>query len=136
MTEQMTTSLYKEEIKTEKEYSISQYQKDAARTFLSTNDNDKDILHCIVGMQTEIGELADPFKKKIYYGKELDKVNVSEELADTMWYIVNLARIMDIDIIQSLKNNIQKLRVRFPEKFTNENAISRDLEAERKELEK
>ena len=41
-----------------------------------------------------------------------------------------------IDIFRSLQNNIDKLKVRYPEKFTEECAINRDLVAERAELEK
>lgn len=115
---------------------IEQYQKESSRTFLTTNDHDKDILHCLIGMQTEIGELVDAYKKHIYYGKPLDKVNVSEEIADTQWYIQNLCRLENIDFNQALINNIEKLKIRYPEKFTKENAIERDLIAERKELEK
>jgi len=35
-----------------------------------------------------------------------------------------------------MENNINKLRVRYPEKFTEENALNRNLELERKVLEK
>jgi NTP pyrophosphatase (non-canonical NTP hydrolase) len=41
-----------------------------------------------------------------------------------------------LDLFQLLTNNINKLLVRYPDKFTNEAALNRDLEAERKELEK
>ena len=132
----MTTGLYKEEKKINQEYSLKDYQQDASRTFLSKGDLEKDILHCLVGMQTELGELADPFKKQIYYGKSIDMVNVSEEIADTMWYLVNLARLTNVDLLKSLTNNIEKLKVRFPEKFTSDNAINRNIDAERKQLEK
>lgn len=134
-----TTGLYNEEPKQNNEklgYTIEQYQKEAARTFLTKGSRDLDVLHCLVGMQTELGELADPYKKQIYYGKELDKTNVAEELADFWWYAVNLARIENIDLVKALQNNIAKLKVRFPEKFTEQNAIERNLEAERVELEK
>lgn len=40
------------------------------------------------------------------------------------------------EIETGLENNINKLKVRFPDKFTTENALNRNLEAERKELEK
>ena len=134
-----TTGLYNEEPKQEMEkkgYTIEQYQKDASRTFLSKEDKTIDIFHCIVGMQTELGELADAYKKHIFYGKELDITNVSEEIFDLLWYAVNLARIEKIDLVKGMQNNIAKLKVRFPEKFTEQNAIERNLEAERKELEK
>ena len=135
----MSTGLYTEEPKQNNEklgYTIEQYQKEASRTFLTKGSRDLDVLHCLVGMQTELGELADPFKKEIFYGKELDKTNVAEEIADKMWYLVNLARIENIDLVKALQNNIAKLKVRFPDKFTEQNAIERNLEAERVELEK
>ena len=135
----MSTGLHKEEPKMEiekKVYTIEQYQKDASRTFLSKEDKTIDIFHCIIGMQTELGELADAYKKHIFYGKELDITNVSEEIFDMFWYAVNLARIEKIDLVKGMQNNIAKLKVRFPEKFTEQNAIERNLEAERVELEK
>ena len=135
----MSTSLYREEAKKDNdnlEYTIEQYQQEASRTFLSKEDGTIDILHCIVGMQTELGELADAYKKHIFYGKELDITNVSEEIFDMLWYTVNLARIERIDLIKGMQNNIAKLKVRFPEKFTEKNAIERNLEAEREQLEK
>ena len=40
----------------------------------------------------------------------------------------------DTNIEQALQNNIDKLRVRYPDKFSEELAINRNLEMERKEL--
>jgi NTP pyrophosphatase (non-canonical NTP hydrolase) len=51
--------------------------------------------------------------------------------------ILNLvAKFYNLDFFQLLTNNINKLKVRYPEKFTNEAALNRDLDAERAELEK
>jgi len=47
-----------------------------------------------------------------------------------------IADLFELDFFQILTNNINKLKVRYPEKFTNEAALNRDLEAERVELEK
>ena len=41
-----------------------------------------------------------------------------------------------LDFWQILTNNITKLQIRYPEKFTEDAALNRDLKAERKELEK
>lgn len=41
-----------------------------------------------------------------------------------------------LDFWQILTNNINKLKIRYPDKFTNEAALNRDLDAERVELEK
>ena len=47
-----------------------------------------------------------------------------------------ICEVLDIDFWQALTNNISKLQVRYPEKFTEEAALNRDLVAERVELEK
>lgn len=90
-----------------------------------------DDLHMVLGMQTEVAELADAYKKHIAYGKDLDLVNVKEELADTCWYIANLCNLHGWDLRDILATNIKKLQVRYPDKFTQENAINRDLAKER-----
>jgi len=89
-----------------------------------------------LGMQTEAAEISDVFKKKLAYNKDIDWVNVKEEIGDLMWYIMNLCTFNNFDLEEILQTNIDKLRVRFPEKFTEENALNRNLEQERKTLEK
>ena len=49
---------------------------------------------------------------------------------------MNLCTFNNFDLEEILQTNIDKLRVRFPEKFTKENALNRNLEQERKTLEK
>lgn len=49
---------------------------------------------------------------------------------------MGICEVLEIDFWQALTNNISKLQVRYPEKFTEEAALNRDLDAERKELEK
>lgn len=116
------------------------YKIESARTFAYRKEplpvETTDSLHCVIGIVTEAGELMDAFKKHIFYGKAFDTVNAGEEIADIMWYIANFCRINNLDFENLLQNNIDKLRIRFPDKFTQENAINRNLEAERKELEK
>jgi NTP pyrophosphatase (non-canonical NTP hydrolase) len=50
--------------------------------------------------------------------------------------LANIAEWFELDFFQLLTNNIDKLKVRYPEKFTEEAALNRNLEAERTELEK
>ena len=49
---------------------------------------------------------------------------------------MGICEVLNIDFWQALTNNISKLQVRYPEKFTEEAALNRDLAAERAELEK
>jgi NTP pyrophosphatase (non-canonical NTP hydrolase) len=77
----------------------------------------------------------DAFKKSVFYKKPLDKVNVGEEIADIMWYVSNLCRLLNLNFEKLLQNNIDKLKVRFPEKFNEHKALNRDLDSERRTLE-
>ena len=49
---------------------------------------------------------------------------------------MGICEVLEIDFWQTLTNHISKLQVRYPEKYTNEAALNRDLAAERVELEK
>lgn len=112
-----------------------EYQNLASKTFAEAGDETLNLLHCAIGASTEAGELMDAFKKHIYYKKELDVVNIGEEIADIQWYLFNLCRLLDLDMEQLLEANIAKLKARYGEKFSTEKAINRDLDTERNILE-
>ncbi len=115
------------------------YQKESKRTCPNLNDQLRqglaDEMHMVLGISTEAGELLDAYKKHFAYGKDLDKTNVGEEIADIMWYISNLCRMLNIDMEEMLQRNIAKLKARYPEKFDEIKALNRNLEKERQILE-
>lgn len=115
------------------------YQKESERTCPTLKDELReglsDELHMVIGISTEAGELLDAYKKHFAYGKDLDVVNVGEEIADIMWYISNLCRLKNIDLEEMMQRNIDKLKARYPEKFSQENALNRNLNKERDILE-
>jgi arsenate reductase len=111
----------------------SRYQKLAART--ASQDN-HDLYHYVLGVCTEAGELAHQAKAHLAYGKDLDRANVIEELGDLSWYMANLMRLMGTSWEEVWEINIEKLRQRYPEGFEQERALSRDLVAERKILDR
>jgi NTP pyrophosphatase (non-canonical NTP hydrolase) len=103
------------------------------------------LLHAFMGICTESGEIVDALKKHIFYGKPLDLVNLKEEFGDLYWYLEgpgadSMANLLGTDpktLIEDIKNiNIEKLQSRYPEKFDENKAINRDLDKERKILEK
>lgn len=114
---------------------ITEYQEKARRTCANLDSNKEDNIHMALGLVTEAGEIADVFKKKLAYNKDIDWVNVKEEVGDIMWYVANLCNINGWDLRDILDTNINKLVKRYPEKFTNEKALNRDLEGERSILE-
>jgi NTP pyrophosphatase (non-canonical NTP hydrolase) len=92
------------------------------------------LMHGILGLATEAGELAEALHNHIFEGQGLDLLNLLEELGDQQWYQAILCDEFGFTFEQIQGRNIAKLRKRFPEKFTEEAAINRDVEAEQKEL--
>ena len=93
------------------------------------------MMHALLGMMSELGELADAIKKHLIYGASLDEVNLIEELGDGDWYRSLFGDALSVSFEEAWTKNIAKLRARYPDKFTEEKALNRDLEAERKALE-
>lgn len=99
--------------------------------FVDTNR----LLHAAMGLSTEANEFLDPIKKHLFYGKPLDLVNLKEELGDMLWYMAIAMNALDTTFEAEMTRVINKLKVRYPDKFTEHDAINRDLTAERKKLE-
>jgi len=93
------------------------------------------LLHAGIGMATEAAELLDMLARHIFDGKKLDIVNAKEELGDGQWYIAEGCNATDSDLNDIMTTNIDKLRARYPEKFTEFDAQNRNLAVEREILE-
>ncbi len=93
------------------------------------------LLHGGIGLATEAGEFLDALKKHVFYGKELDKVNLREEMGDIFWYCAIIADQLEVDFATVMERNITKLKARYGEKFTEQAATTRDLKTEREILE-
>lgn len=94
-----------------------------------------DILHAILGIVTEGTELLEALQKTVDNGEDLDLVNIKEELGDLFWYQALLANALDTTFEKEQNRVIEKLKARFPDKFTEENALVRNLDNERSILE-
>lgn len=91
---------------------------------------DPDIIHAIIGLRTEVGEMMASLINVIEHGDDLDIGNLIEELGDLMWYSAILAEALKTTLYLVQAKNIAKLKARYPEKFTTEAAVNRNLEAE------
>ena len=98
-------------------------------------DGTKRLLHAGIGMATEAGEFLDALKKHIFYGKELDRVNLKEEMGDLFWYLAIACDELDVEFEPLMERNIAKLKARYGEKFSESKAEKRDLATEREILE-
>lgn len=102
-------------------------------------DEDKaegiDVLHAILGIATESGELLEALAIGLFGDDGFDVVNVAEEVGDIFWYQAILAHVAGKTFEGIQATNIAKLRARFPNKFTEYDAQVRDLASERVILE-
>jgi NTP pyrophosphatase (non-canonical NTP hydrolase) len=73
----------------------------------------------------EAGELVDGFKKHLIYGKPVDIANLIEECGDVLWYMALLFRSIGVSFESVMEMNIQKLQVRYPDKYTDAHAVAR-----------
>lgn len=97
-------------------------------------EQDVDVIHAILGKATEAGELLEALKLGMD-GQALDRTNLMEELGDGQWYDAILAKALGFTFEEVQQINIDKLRARFPDKFTEFDAQNRDLVKEREALE-
>ena len=121
--------------------------KEYVENVLKTESNDFDaikerfdptiirLLHGVMGMATEAGEMLDQLKKVLFYGKELDFVNLIEEMGDSSWYQAIICDELQVEFKEIWKKNIAKLKARYGDKFNESGALDRDLDNERKILE-
>lgn len=93
------------------------------------------VFHSMMGMVTEAGEFADQWKKALMYGKEIDLVNLDEELGDFLWYAAIYLEDRGKTFEEIMQQNIAKLKARYPNKFNSHDALNRDLDKERRILE-
>lgn len=77
-------------------------------------------------------KLDDLAKKFLAYGKEFDERADTHLLGDLVYSCQILCGQLDIDFSEVLRKNIEKLQIRYPDKFDQDAAINRDVEAEKK----
>jgi NTP pyrophosphatase (non-canonical NTP hydrolase) len=94
------------------------------------------LLHAGIGLATEAGEFLDALKKHVFYGKELDTVNLAEEMGDLFWYCALIADELNAPFADVMERNISKLKARYGDRFSEDKAQNRDLKTERKILER
>lgn len=82
----------------------------------------------------KLHDYMDLHKREFVYGKEIDLEKLEEQLIRLIRLLSDTAREQGFTIEDSLQRNINKLLIRFPDKFTKEKALNRDLKAELKTL--
>lgn len=112
-------------IHTQHQELVQKLKKNGNDILMSLTPQKCDALHMAVGIAGEAGELLDAIKKWTVYSKKLDEANVVEELGDLLFYITGLAQALNLDMDEILRHNIDKLTIRYGEKYSDEAAQAR-----------
>lgn len=102
---------------------------------LTISDKTVSILHGLMGISSETGELASAVLKGWSNAHNYDEINIKEEIGDILVYAALIANQFDFTLEDAMEANIAKRARRFPNGFTEFDAVNRDHEAERLILE-
>ena len=98
-------------------------RKDPRQILSELTPSRMNILHAVIGISGEAGELLDSVKKTCVYNKGLDVENIIEELGDLEFYMEQLRQECGVTREECLSANMAKLAVRYEGmKFSNEAA--------------
>lgn len=95
---------------------FDEYQKKALTTAKFSDDEFKDIMHWILGVNGEAGEIAEKIKKIIRDKKGVitvsDKNDLGKEIGDVLWYLAVLAHQLGLSFETVATDNLEKLKSR------------------------
>ena len=104
---------------------LDEYQRLALRTAGHRESTAKVLTYTALGLTGESGEVAEIVKKTFYHGHPLDVDALRKELGDVLWYLAVMADGLGLSLDQIARENIEKLRARYPEGFSEVRSLNR-----------
>jgi len=94
---------------------LDEYQCGALRT-AAPRDKRNELLHLVLGLVGESGEIAEKFKKWVRDLDSdeslIDRADIAKELGDVLWYVAVLADYLDLSLDDIASANLAKLAAR------------------------
>jgi NTP pyrophosphatase (non-canonical NTP hydrolase) len=94
-----------------------------------------DAVIAILRMTACAGQIQDVLKRHLMYRKDLDREKLLVEIQAFVEALTFFSWSVNTSFPVAAERNIAKLSARYPDKYTDEAAINRNIEAERKALE-
>ena len=105
---------------------LQQYQNLSLRTSGAGGNSDRRLVIAALGLAGEAGEFANMVKKRSAHGHDIPFEKLAEELGDVLWYVAEAASACGLDLEKIAQDNVEKLRRRYPEGFSQERSINRE----------
>lgn len=103
---------------------MNEYQKAAARSINPALYPEQVLHHALHGMSGEVGEIHSIYQKS-YQGHEIDTDHVKKELGDLLWFIAEYCTALGWTLEEVAQMNIDKLKARYPEGFSEDKSLHR-----------
>lgn len=106
---------------------FNEYQKQCERTAnRATGDPIIFLTEKALGVVGEAGEIGDYLKKVICHGHPMNTEKLKDEAGDLLWYLSTILTTYDITLEGVALHNIEKLKARYPDGFSQERSINRE----------
>lgn len=102
----------------------NEYQRLAARTINNDLTRAEQAHHALHGMVSEIGEIHGLYQK-VFQGHDIDPEHLKKEAGDLCWFVAEFCTANHWHIADVFKENIEKLKARYPEGFESERSLNR-----------
>ena len=80
-----------------------------------------------LGLAGEAGEVVDHIKKGIFHKHGIDQEKMVEEIGDLLWYAAALCTNLGVPLSDAMQKNIEKLKKRYPDGFSREHSLNREV---------
>lgn len=95
---------------------LKEYQERALTTVIFSDNEFRDLLHWVLGINGEAGEIAEKIKKIIRdkngQVSAKDKADLAKEVGDVLWYLAVFAHHLGVPLEKIAKENLDKLQSR------------------------
>ncbi len=95
---------------------LDEYQNKALTTVIASDSEFRDLLHWVLGINGEAGEIAEKVKKIIRDKggevSETDKAELAAEVGDVLWYLAVFAHHLGVSFDAVGQQNLDKLKSR------------------------
>ena len=102
-----------------------EFSRNVGELFVKPEGHQERLAHAALGVCTEAGEIGSSVKAFWIYGREIDYYNVIEEVGDCLFYLQAIGREMGFDLDDAMRENIAKLRKRYPNGYSDKAANER-----------
>ena len=100
---------------------LKEYQKLAKLTAKKFDNPEIEISTWGLGVTGEAGDIASCIKKTFAHKNDV-KEGIKENIGDMFWYTAMICNFFNWDMEEILRQNIEKLKKRYPQGFTIEDA--------------